>query len=145
MLVKITGASKDIEEKVINKTEETIKKLTEYFDIDNIQTVKINIYSEREEFLQTIQKWYADREIPTYCKGIIQNGQIYYNFLPDYNQNKNKLSLYICQIVHEYIHILYNTYIHNRRKNCLARRGTSSLVFRRKSRYVKRKIFKYVN
>lgn len=121
MLVKINGIDKNVEEKIINKIEMVTKQFIKFFDILNIRIVKIHIYQNREEFLKAIQKWYVNKEIPKYCKGTIQNGEIYYYLMEDYKQNKNKLSLYICQIVHEYIHILYNEYIHKRQKNSMAR------------------------
>lgn len=103
---------------VLNKIEQVTQEIKQYVNIPNIRKIKINIYTNRDEFISNISKYYENSEVPKYCKGTIQEGEIYYYLDNNYNERK---ALYICQIVHEYIHILYNEYIKKRRKIRVAR------------------------
>ena len=105
-------------EKVLKKIENVTKKIQQYFDITNIRKIKINIYTDKKHFIHDIVKYYESGVVPEYCKGTIQEGKIYYYLEQNYTERK---SLYVCQIVHEYIHILYNEYMKKRRKIRLVR------------------------
>ncbi len=104
--------------KVLDKIEKVTKKINQYAGIPNIREIKINIYTDRKKFISDISKFYRENSVPEYCKGTIQEGEIYYFLDQNYDERK---PLYVCQIVHEYIHILYNEYIKKRRKIRLVR------------------------
>ena len=86
-------------------------KILEILEIKNVRKVTINLYDNRENFIKEIEKFYKKYNVPSYCKGTIQNGEIYFLFNTQIEEKTYKYELELRKILHEYIHILYNEYI----------------------------------
>lgn len=94
-------------EKIINEK----KHLLEELQLKNVRKVNIRLYDNREDFIKTIRKFYIGVNIPTYCKGTIQNGEIYFLIDVKLKEGTYEYELELRKIIHEYIHILYNEYV----------------------------------
>lgn len=64
-----------------------------------------------KKVIKEIEKFYKKYKVPSYCKGTIQNGKIYFLFNTQIEEKTYKYELELRKILHEYIHILYNEYI----------------------------------
>ena len=88
--------SNDINEEfktnIIDYLNVEVPKILEFLELKDIRQVKMFLF------------------IPEYCRGTIQNGDIYF-LLRNYDNKEIK------NILHEYIHIIYNEYIINKDMN----------------------------
>ena len=64
-------------------------------------------------FLNDIASFYNEYDIPDYCRGTIQKGEIFFLVNTKSDANNFIYELELRKIVHEYIHILYAEYIAN--------------------------------
>lgn len=88
------------------------KKLLEFFSLVDCRKVVVNIFERREDFIEKILPYYKSKnEIPEYCIGTIQNGEIYYQIDTSLKREEYRYELQLRHITHEYIHIIYNEYI----------------------------------
>lgn len=95
---------KNIFKKINEEREEILQKL----EIIGCRKVKINLYDNKDIFIKSIERFYKKYEIPEYCRGTIQEGDIYFLINNQIENNTYRYELELRKIVHEYIHILYN-------------------------------------
>ena len=100
---------KKLYEKINAERKDILYKL----NIENARKVKINLYDNKEMFLNDIASFYNEYEIPDYCRGTIQKGEIFFLVNTKLDANNFIYELELRKIVHEYIHILYAEYIAN--------------------------------
>jgi len=88
------------------------KQILEFFRIEKIRKVEIRLFNYKEDFINTISYYYDNVEdIPFYCKANICNGKIHILYDEKLKSNEYKYKLKIRNVIHEYIHIIYNEYI----------------------------------
>lgn len=95
--------------KIINEKKIILDKL----EVKNVRKVTIHLYDSRRTFISNIKKFYIGSKIPTYCKGTIQNGEIYFLINNKIKEDSYEYEIELRRIIHEYIHIIYNEYICN--------------------------------
>ncbi len=86
--------------KIIKKERCTI---LEQLQISNTRRVKIHLYDDKLIFINAIQKFYKENKIPEYCKGTIQNGEIYFLINKQIKVESYKYEIELRKILHEYI------------------------------------------
>ena len=95
--------------KIINEKTNILETL----ELKKVRKVTIKLYNNQKDFISSIEKFYIGYKIPTYCKGTIQNGEIYFLIDTQIKENTYEYELELRKIIHEYIHILNNEYIFN--------------------------------
>lgn len=98
-------------EKLYNKINNEIGDILYKLNIDNVRKIKINLYDNKKFFYDDISKFYSEYEIPDYCKGTIQKGEIFFLVNIDLDVDSYKYELELRKVIHEYIHVLYMEYI----------------------------------
>lgn len=96
---------------IYNKLNKEKEEILERLEIKECRKVKINLYDSRTAFIEDIEKFYKKYEIPQYCRGTTQDGQIYFLVNNQVEENTYRYEIELRKIIHEYIHILYEEYI----------------------------------
>ena len=100
----ISAISKDILDLITNKKE----KILQQFKLDSFRKIQINLFDNQDIFVKFIKslRWQGTT-IPQYCKGTYDNYMV--NFCIADMDVKLKISTLSSKIIHECIHIIYNS------------------------------------
>lgn len=88
------------------------KQILDFFKLENIRKVEILLFNSKEKFIDSISCYYSNIEsIPVYCKANVCDGKIHILFDEKIESNEYRYTLKLRNVIHEYIHIIYNEYI----------------------------------
>lgn len=88
------------------------KTILEFFKLKKIRKIEVLLFNNKTDFIKEIAQYYNSvAEIPSYCKANICNGKIHILYDENLKKDEYRYKLKIRNVIHEYIHIIYNEYI----------------------------------